>query len=88
MKSSSEKTFEFPRVTLQKKTIFNAIFFEETDVISCFFHNFLNVEFVQIRVLRLSKGLFRETYSIKEFTFELIIKAINLLLSYTRFEIF
>ena len=42
--------------------------FDETDVESYFFHNFLDVYFVQNRILRLSKGLFRETYSIKEFT--------------------
>ena len=35
-----------------------------------FFHNFLDVYVVQSRVLRLSKGLFRETYSIKEFSFD------------------
>ena len=33
-------------------------------------YNFLDVFFVQNRVIRLSKGLFRETYSIKEFTFD------------------
>ena len=32
------------------------------------FHNFLDVYVVKNRVLRLSKDLFRETYSIKEFT--------------------
>ena len=32
-----------------------------------FFYNFLDVYVVQNRVLRLSKGLFRETYTIKEF---------------------
>ena len=37
--------------------------FDEIDVDSYFFHNFLDV-------LRLSKGLFRETYSIKEFIFD------------------
>ena len=42
--------------------------FDEIDVESYFFHNFLDVYFVQNRILRLSKGLFRETYSIKEFT--------------------
>ena len=35
-----------------------------------FFHKFLDVFIVQNRVIRLSKGLFRETYSIKEFTFD------------------
>ena len=42
---------------------------DEIDVDSYFFHNFLDVYVVQKRVLRLSKGLFRETYSIKEFIF-------------------
>ena len=43
---------------------------DEIDVDSYFFHNFLDVFIVQNRVIRLSKGLFRETYSIKEFTFD------------------
>ena len=43
---------------------------DEIDVDSYFFHNFLDVYLVQNRVFRLSKGLFRETYSIKEFTFD------------------
>ena len=34
------------------------------------FFFFLDVFIVQNRVVRLSKGLFRETYSIKEFTFD------------------
>ena len=43
---------------------------DEIDVDSYSFHNFLDVFIVQNRVIRLSKGLFRETYSIKEFTFD------------------
>ena len=43
---------------------------DEIDVDSYFFHNFLDVYIVQNRVIRLSKGLFRETYSIKEFIFD------------------
>ena len=43
---------------------------DEIDVDSYFFHNFLDVYIVQNRVMRLSKGLFRETYSIKEFIFD------------------
>ena len=46
---------------------------DEIDVYSYFFHNFFlffDVFNVQNRVIRLSKGLFRETYSIKEFTFD------------------
>ena len=35
-----------------------------------FFYNYLDVYVVQNRVIWLSKGLFRETYSIKEFTFD------------------
>ena len=43
---------------------------DDIDVDSYFFHNFLDVYVVQKKVLRLSKGLFRETYSIKEFVFD------------------
>ena len=43
---------------------------DEIDVDSYFFHNFLDVCVVANRVLRLSKCLFRETCSIKEFTFD------------------
>ena len=57
---------------LYKKKEKNPIDFliDEIDVDSYFFHNFLDVFIVQNRVIRLSKGLFRETYSIKEFTFD------------------
>ena len=50
-----------------------------------FFFFFLIVSIVQNRVIRLSKGLLRETYSIKEFTFKpkLSIKALNWRLNYT-----
>ena len=66
---SIKKTFELPRITLQEKEKISIDFLiDEIDVDSHFFHNFLVVFFVQNRVLRLSKGLFRETYSIKEFT--------------------
>ena len=40
------------------------------DVDSYFFHTFLDVFIVQNRIVRLSKDLFRETYSIKEFSFD------------------
>ena len=71
MKNDNQKTFEFPRATLQeKRKVPVDFFFDEKDVDSFFFHNFLDVFIVQNRVIRLSKGLFRETYSIKEFTFE------------------
>ena len=43
---------------------------DEIDVDSYFFHTFLDVYVVQNRVLRLSKSLFSETYSFKEFTFD------------------
>ena len=43
---------------------------DEIHVDSYFFHNFLNVYVVQNRVLRLSKGLFWEVYSIIEFGFD------------------
>ena len=69
-KNINQKSFEIPRVTLQKKEYISCDFpIDETDVHSYFFHSFLEVYVVQIRVLRLSKGLFRETYSNKKFTF-------------------
>ena len=43
---------------------------DEIDVEFYFFHNFLDVYFVQNRVLRQSKCLFRETCPIKKFTFD------------------
>ena len=43
---------------------------DEIYVDSYFFHNFLDVYVVQNRARRLSKSLFRETYSIKEFIFD------------------
>ena len=43
---------------------------DELDVDSYFFHNFLDVYVVQNRALRLSKGFFGETYSIKKFIFD------------------
>ena len=57
---------------LYKKKEKNPIDFliDEIDVGSYFFHNFLDVYVVQNRVIRLSKNLLRETYSIKEFTFD------------------
>ena len=54
----------------KKENISCDFLIDEIDVDSYFFHNFLDVYVVQNRVLRLSKGLFRETYSIKEFTFD------------------
>ena len=43
---------------------------DEIGVDSYFFHNFLDVYVVQNRLLRLSKGLFREKHSSKYLTFE------------------
>ena len=71
LKNVYQKTVELPRITLQEKGKIPIDFLiDEIDVDSCFFHNFLDVFIVQNRVIRLSKGLFRETYSIKEFTFD------------------
>ena len=58
---------------------------DEIDVESYFFHKFLDVYVVQKRVLRLSKGLFRETYSSKSLLVIHIlrVKASNLRLNYT-----
>ena len=54
--------------TKKKIPIDNLI--DEIDVEFYFFHNFLDVYVVQNRVFRQSKCLFRETCSIKEFTFD------------------
>ena len=57
---------------LQKKERIPCDFLlDEIDVYFYFFHNFLDVSVVQYRVLRLRKGLFRETYSIKELASDL-----------------
>ena len=48
----------------EKKKKFQLIFYNDE------IYDFLDVYIVQNRVFRLSKGLFGETYSIKEFTFE------------------
>ena len=68
---SIEKPFNFRELLYKKKEKIPCDFLiDETDVDSYFFHNFWDVYVVQNRVLRLTKGFFRETYSIKEFTFE------------------
>ena len=54
----------------KKENISCDFLIDELDVISYFFHNFLDVYIDQNRVIRLSKGLFREIYSIKEFIFD------------------
>ena len=70
-KMSIKKHLNFLEL-LNKKKEKNPINFliGEIDVNTYLIHNFLDVFIVQNRVIRLSKGLFRETYSINEFTFE------------------
>ena len=64
---SIKKHLNFLQLLYKKKENFPCDFLiDEIDVDSYFFHNFLDVYVVQNRVLLLSKGLFRETYSIKE----------------------
>ena len=72
LKNVYQKSFDIPRVTLQEKKekIPINFFIDEKDVDSYFFHKFLDVFIAQNRVLRLSKGLFGEIYSVKEFTFD------------------
>ena len=66
---SLEKHLNFLELLLKKKLIITCdLLIDEIDIDSNFFHNFLDVFFVQNRVLRLNKGLFRETYPFKEFT--------------------
>ena len=72
MKNVYQKTYlSFLDLLYKKKEKFPIDFLiDEIDVDSYFFHNFLDVFIVQNRVIRLSTGLFIETYSIKEFTFD------------------
>ena len=66
---SIKKRLNFLKLFYMKKEKIPIDFLiDEIGVESYFFHNFLDVYVVQNRVPRLSKGLFRETYSIKEFT--------------------
>ena len=67
---SIKKHLNFLELLYKKKNIPCDFLIDEIDVDSYFFHNFLDVYVVQNRVLRLSKGLFREIYSIKEFFFD------------------
>ena len=68
---STKKHKNFLELLYKKKKYIPCDFLiDEIDVDSYFFHNFLDVCVIQNRVLRLSKGLFRETYSIKEFIFD------------------
>ena len=68
---SIKKHLNFLELLYKKKENIPCDFLiDEIDVDSYFFHNFLDVYFVQNRVIRLSKGLFRETYSFKEFIFD------------------
>ena len=54
----------------KKENIPCDFFIDEIDVDSYLIHNFLDVLVVQNGVLRLSKGLYRETYLIQEFHFD------------------
>ena len=70
-KMSIKKHMIFLELLYKKKEKIRIDFLiDETDVDSYFFHNCLDVYVVRNRVLRLSKGLFREAYSIKVFTFD------------------
>ena len=67
---SIKKHLNFLKLLYKKKENIPCDFLiDEIDIDSNFFHNFLNVYIVQNRVIRQSKGLFREIYSIKEFIF-------------------
>ena len=69
-KMSITKHLSFHELLYKKKEKIPIDFLiDEIDVDSYFSHNFLDIFIVQNRVIRLSKGLFRETYSIKDFTF-------------------
>ena len=68
---SIKKLLNFLELFCKKKENIPCDFLiDEIDVDSYFFHKFLDVFVVQNRVFRLSKDLFRETYSIKEFIFD------------------
>ena len=68
---STKKYLSFLKLLYRKKEKIPIDFLiDEIDVDSYFFQNFLDVFIVQNRVIRLSKDLFRETYSIKEFNFD------------------
>ena len=60
-------------MSIKKHLNFLELLYKKKENIPCdFLIDEIDVDsyFVQNRVIRLSKGLFRETYSIKEFTFE------------------
>ena len=57
--------FELPRVTLQIRKKIQLILIDKIFIETYFIHNYLDVSVVQNRILRLSKDLFRETYSIE-----------------------
>ena len=67
---SIKKHLNFHEFFYKKKNNPCDFLIDEIDIDSYIFHNFLDVYVIQNRVLRLSKGLFRETYSIKEFIFD------------------
>ena len=81
---SINKHLNFLELLYKKKEKIPCDFlFDEIDVDSYFFHNFLDVYIVQNRVTRQSKGLFREINQSKSlFLIQILrIKVINLLLS-------
>ena len=68
---SIKKHFNFLELLYKKKESNPCDFLiDEIDVDFYLFHNFFDSYIVQNRVIRLSKGLFRETYSFKEFVFD------------------
>ena len=71
MKNFYQNNSSFLQLLYQKKEKFPIDFLiDEIDVDPFFFLIFLDVFIVQNRINRLSQGLFRETYSIKEFVFD------------------
>ena len=71
MKNVYQKTSSY-FTRKRKKKVPNDFLINEIVVDSYFFHKCLDVFIIELqnRVIRLSKGLFRETYSFKELTFD------------------
>ena len=68
---SIKKHLNFLELLYKKKENIPCDFLiDEIDVDAYFFHNFLDVFVVQNRIIRLSRGLFREFYPLKEFIFD------------------
>ena len=79
---SIKKHLNFLELLYKKKEKIPCDFLiDEIDIDAYFFHNFLDLYVFQNRVFGLSKGLFKETYSIKDlFLIHILrIKAIPLL---------